>query len=294
VSIRFLHLVARHPPALLATLAVSAWLAALAPSETVAATVEIPFPSAPGKLTPLTFSLGYPLLTLVYDTIAWRDAAGVPRPWLARSVRAVDGGRRVVVRLRRGLRWHDGRALTAHDVAFTYELMRARRHPRFAPQLAAIATMRARDDRTVEFVLRHRSLGFLDQPLSDVPILPAHVWRGLAPGLRAPAGPPIGSGPYRVVGRRADGGVRLAAAHDYFRGRPRADRIEVPIILEGRQMLASLERGDADMLPVALTPNQASNVESISVRIARGPFYLGTMLMFNLRRAPLEDRKSVV
>lgn len=274
----------------LASLAVV--LFATAPSAAMGATVRIPFPRDPGALTPLTFELGYPLLTLVYDTVTWRDPAGVPRPWLARSVRAVDGGRRVLVRLRAGPRWHDGRPLTARDVAFTYDFMRARRHPRFAPQLTAIASVRARDDRTVEFRLRHPSIGFADQPLADVPILPAHLWRGLAPGLRAPSGAPVGSGPYRYASLRPDGGLNLTAVRKYFRGRPRADFIEIPIIPEARDMLAALRRGAADTLPFTLTSPQVTNVSSISTRIARGSSYLGTMLMFNVRRAPF-DRVQV-
>jgi peptide/nickel transport system substrate-binding protein len=274
--------------ALPVTLAVAAALAAATPCKATAATVQVPFPRDPGTLTPLTFTLGYPLLTLVYDTITWRDRAGVPRPWLAQSVRATGGGRRIVVRLRKGLRWHDGRALTAVDVAFTYDFMRARRHPRFAPQLRAIESVRATSRRTVVFALRHPAIGFADQPLADVPILPAHRWRGVRPGLRAPAGSPIGSGPYRYAGRRADGGLQLTAVADYFKGTPRAERIEVPIMSEARDMLVALRRGEADTVPFSLTPAQAGSVASVSVRIARGPLFAGTMLLFNTRRAPFD------
>lgn len=268
-------------------LAAAAALVAPASTQAAETTLRIPLPRDPGKLTPLTFTLGYPLLTLVYDTITWRDDRGVPRPWLARWVRVADGGRRVVVRLRDDVRWHDGRTLTARDVAFTYEFMRARRHPRFAPQLRAIESVRAMDAVTVEFRLRHRAIGFADQPLADVPILPAHLWQGLAPGLRAPRGAPIGSGPYRFTARRRDGGVRLTAVPGYFRGRPRADRVEVPILPEVSDQVTALRRGVVDALPFPLTPEQQASLESISVRVARGPMYLGTMLMFNLRRAPL-------
>ncbi len=291
MSIRSAHLSRGPRRALLAAFAVAILAAATTPPEAAATTVRIPLPRDPGTLTPLTFTLGYPLLTLVYDTITWRDHNGVPRPWLAQSVQATDGGRRVLVRLRRGLRWHDGRALTARDVAFTFDFMRGRGHPRFTPQLTAISSVRARDRSTVEFRLRHPSIGFADQPLADVPILPAHLWRGLRPGLRAPAGPPIGSGPYRHAGRGADGGLRLVAVRDYFRGRPRADRIEVPIIAGVDAMLTALRRGRVDMLPLTPTPAQLASVASISVRTARGPLYLGTMLMFNLRRSPFDRRE---
>lgn len=297
MSIRIAHLSLGPRRALLAALSVAILSTGTTPPEAAAATtVRIPFPRDPGTLTPLTFTLGYPLLTLVYDTITWRDRDGVPRPWLAQSVQATQGGRRVLVRLRDGLRWHDGHALTARDVAFTFNFMRGRRHPRFTPQLTAISSVHARDRGTVEFRLRHPSIGFADQPLADVPILPAHLWRGLGPGLRAPPGPPIGSGPYRYAGRREDGGLRLVAVRDYFRGRPRADRIEVPIISGVGDLLTALRRGRVDMLPFTPTGAQLASVASISVRTARGPLYLGTMLMFNLRRSPfdrLEVRRAI-
>ncbi|MDQ3631019.1 MAG: ABC transporter substrate-binding protein [Actinomycetota bacterium] len=273
-------------------LIITAGFVMVAPAEAAETTVRIPLPRDPGNLTPLTFTLGYPFLTLVYDTVTWRDRQGTPRPWLARSVRTAGGGRRVIVRLRDGLRWHDGRALTARDVAFTYDFMRERRHPRFSPQLKAIASVRARDRRTVEFRLRHPAIGFADQPLADVPILPEHLWRGLGPGLRAPAGAPVGSGPYRYAGRRADGGFRLVAVREYFRGRPRAGRIEVPIIPDSADTLDALQRGTVDALPIALTPGQLESVESSRVRVARGSLYLGTMLVFNVRRPPF-DRVEV-
>ncbi len=40
--------------------------------------VRIPFPGDDGRLTPYTFELGYPLVTLIYDTLMWRDRGGAP------------------------------------------------------------------------------------------------------------------------------------------------------------------------------------------------------------------------
>src|SRR5688572_6012311 len=85
-----------------------------------ASTVRIPFETSDGSLTPYTFRAGYALMTLVYDTLLWRDEQGIPRPWLARSVRMSGDGRRLTLELAKNARWHDGVALTARDVAFTF------------------------------------------------------------------------------------------------------------------------------------------------------------------------------
>ncbi|MEJ7764108.1 MAG: hypothetical protein WKF86_01305, partial [Acidimicrobiales bacterium] len=47
--------------------------------------LRIAFPQEDGSLTPYTFEVGYPLLTLVDDTLMWRDAQGIPQPLLARA-----------------------------------------------------------------------------------------------------------------------------------------------------------------------------------------------------------------
>ena len=92
-------------------------------------------PADDGSLTPYTFESGYAFMSLVYDTLTWRDAHGVAQPWLARSVRRSPTGRRFTVRLRGNIRWQDGRPLTAADVVFTYRYMMRRPHPRFTPEL---------------------------------------------------------------------------------------------------------------------------------------------------------------
>ena len=258
--------------------------------------VKVPFPRYDGSLTPFTFKLGYPLVTLVYDTLMWRDARGVPRPWLARSVKRSADGRQLTVRLARGVRWHDGRPLTAADVAFTFGFVRARGHPRFGPQLRDLEGVDVVAPDTVVFRLRRPSIGFLDQPLADVPILPQHLWQGLPADRPAPAGLAVGSGPYRLVANRRRRGYAFQANNAYFRGRPAVRRIEVPIIRDANRTFRALERGDADMLPVSLPEDALRQLEGPGIEFARGRSYLGTVLMFNLRRPPFnraEVRQAV-
>jgi peptide/nickel transport system substrate-binding protein len=252
--------------------------------------VRFAFPSDDGSLTPYTFTNGYALMTLVYDTLSWRDARGVPQPWLARSIRRT-GPRQVEVTLRRGARWHDGRPLTADDVVFTFDYFREHEHSRFTPQLRHVADVSARDPLTVVFSLRDRAAGFEDQPLADVPILPRHLWQGLSSHRLAPAGLPVGSGPYRLVSYRAGQGYRFEANRGYFRGRPTVDRIEVPIIGDRDEIATRLARRRLDAAPVvgpAGTPLERSS----TVRLGEADIYTGTVLELNLTRAPFDDPQA--
>jgi len=261
--------------------------AAQPPSEKV---VRLPFPKYDGTLTPYTFELGYPLVTLVYDTLMLRDAEGVPRPWLAGSVRRSEGGSRVTVRLRPGVRWHDGRQLTADDVAFTFQFVAERAHPRFTTQVTEIESVQAIDPLTVVFDLRRPSLGFDDQPLADVPILPRHLWKALPADQLAPTGLPVGSGPYRLLRSQRRGGYVFRANRGYFRGRPAVDRIEVPIIRQEARSYSALRKRQVDMLPLSLPEAAAQDLGgAFGINLQRGPLYVGTALVLNLRRPPFDD-----
>jgi peptide/nickel transport system substrate-binding protein len=200
--------------------------------------------------------------------------------------------RRITVRLRRGVRWHDGRPLTAEDVAFTFRHLIDRPHPRFTPQIRDVADVAATDSHTIELSLRRPSLGFEDQPLADVPILPRHLWQDLPRERLAPPGPPIGSGPYRLAERRRGELYRFEANRRYFRGRPLVQRIDVPIIRRPEATFDALEQGDVDAIPVNLTSEALGQLRGSDVRVASGRAYLGTVLMFNTRRPPF-DRLAV-
>jgi len=286
--------------AMVATLAVAAPVptarAQDAATPSSAPLVRLPFPQDDGTLTPYTFELGYALVTLVYDTLLWRDAGGVPQPWLARSVDTSPDGLRLTIRLVDDARWHDGHPVTADDVVFTFRHVAARFHPRFTPEVAPVAGVEATGATTVTITLEHPAPGFADQPLADLPILPAHLWRGLPADRLAPDGLPVGSGPYRLVEHRPGERYRFEAFTDWFRGRPAVGAVEVPVIGDAEDTLRALERRDVDMLPVSLPETAVDRLDGLATRIVDGPTYSGTVLLLNVRTAPFdrpEARRAV-
>lgn len=249
--------------------------------------VRIAWPQYDGTLTPYTFpgERGYPLLTLVYDTLLWQG-----EPWLARQIRNSEAGTRVTVMLREGASFHDGRPVTAEDVKFSFDYFAERYQQRFTPQLEAIESTEVVDEFTVAFNLEHPAPG-LDQPLSDVPILPRHLWEDLPSG-ETPPGMPVGSGPYRLVESDPEAGYVFRANEDYFLGRPRVGTLELPFNSDfGATVRAFLSR-DLDMIPATLPEPTQEDVTGPSFETKRGNLYEGTALMFNLREAPFDSREA--
>lgn len=266
-----------------------------APPKT-AALLRIPFPQEDGDLNPYGFELGYPLVMLVYDSLLWRDESGTARPWLAQAMDQSPDGRRLTLHLAPGAQFQDGTPLSADDVVFSYRYFASHRHPRFTAELAAMRGIRAADASTVVVELDQPSPGFTDQPLADVPILPAHLWRDLPTGRRAPDGPPVGSGPYRLVQHDVGKSYRFEANREYFRGPPSVNTIEVPIVRDADSTLQALESRRIDLIPLSLPPDAEDRVKGLGVKVVSGASYVGTALVFNLRHGPfdrLEARQVV-
>lgn len=254
-------------------------------------TLSIAFPQEDGSLTPYTFRSGYALMSLVYDTLMLRDAEGIPQPWLARTVRRDQTRTRVTVTLREGVRWHDGRPLTAEDVVFTFRHVAARAHPRFTPQVSEIRSVRAVDRETVVFDLRRPSLGFDDQPLADVPILPRHLWESLPERRLAPEGLPVGTGPFRLVAHDVGRSYRFEANASHFRGPPAVERIDVPIIGQQEESIEALRSGQVDAAPV-IAPAGSDVLTRAGIRVADNISYTGTMLLFNVASGPFTQEPA--
>jgi len=134
------------------------------------------------------------LVDLLYDSLAIHDGDGYI-PWAAREYDWGDSGDRpeVTVRLRDGLRWHDGRTLSAYDVAFSYELLRdtslgsaVRPIPseRFRGRVSLLQDIQVENARTLRLSFAETPRTVAERALT-VPIVPAHIWRSRAQIVRS-------------------------------------------------------------------------------------------------------------
>ncbi|HET9315064.1 MAG TPA: ABC transporter substrate-binding protein [Vicinamibacteria bacterium] len=160
-------------------------------------------------------------------------------------------------RLRAGVRFHDGRPLTADDVVASLE--RARSHPRsdWSSYLVAVDGVRALDALTVEVATR-RPYSLLLQKLAYIMIVP----RGEPDEIERP----VGTGPYRLLAPLTGRRLILHAFEAYWGTAPTETvvHLEVEPSIEGAlQRARSAE--SADVL-LAVGP-QAADL------IARTPGY---------------------
>lgn len=213
-------------------------------------------------------------------------------PALAESWQATDTG--AVFRLRRDLRWHDGRPTTAHDVVYTIETAR---NPETAFASASYFDHWTSVEAVDSYTVRVRYEPY-PEPLAGLPftpIMPRHRLEDVAPSAMRTAEfnqNPVGNGPFRFVSAaRADRWV-FEANDDYpeaLGGRPYLDRIVWRPIPDNTAQTTALRTGEVDIIlgPRATDLRQLDAEEGIHaiVKPARQYFFIG----WNGLRPPLDD-----
>ncbi len=223
------------------------------------------------------------ILPLLFNSLLRLDPAGQPAPELALSWET-PSPTSYVFHLRRGVRFHDGRELTAADVRYTYDWMRDQKnHSPNQGALAVVAAIETPDAATVRFTLREPFASFMQN--LTVGIVPAHL--GDEKGF---ADAPVGSGAFRWGEWRPGERLVVLAFDGAWEGRPRLDRVVFRIVANETTRLLEARRGRIDLLWNNIPPYAVSFLrESRNLAVTTRPGITYQYLGFNLRDEILRD-----
>lgn len=237
------------------------------------------------------------MLPLFHD-----EGAGIV-PWLASEFSAEDGGRRFRFKLREGVRFHDGRRLTARDVRYSYErlLQNAESDSRWtlATVKGAEALMKGEADR-LEGLRIVSSMEFtidLEKPISLFPALLAFLSTAIVPeGSEDFSGSYrdgcAGTGPFRVVRFDAGSRVELEANPDYWRpGLPKSNGLVFTLGVSPADILAGF-KSSRFALAWNLRPPDVEALRqdrTLDAQFRVTPSLSTYYIVFNRHHGPLND-----
>lgn len=201
--------------------------------------VVVALPSGPSTWVPWMASEEYTGLVLlnVYEPLVDTSGDLGLRPHLAESWETPDDVT-WIFRLRAGVELHDGRPLTAREVAASLTAARDDPASRRKPELAAVESIEARDERTL--VLRTRL------PFSPLPNRLTEL--AIAVPASAAGAPPVGTGPYRIQDWNLQGDIVLSAFERYWRGAPAVSSMTFRVIPNLDTRLMQLRDGEVHVL----------------------------------------------
>ncbi len=165
---------------------------------------------------------------------------------LAESFELADDLRSISFTLRDGLKWSDGTPLTVDDVVFTYDYLKKFPALDFNSVSALMESVEKVDERTVRFNLVQPN-SLVATTIVAMPIVPRHIWEGIADPVTFANETPVGSGPLTEITRFTPQVYEQCRNPNYWDAASLyVDCIRLPQLADNPQVLAALVDGTLD------------------------------------------------
>jgi len=227
-----------------------------------------------------------------------------PTAKLAAEIPSVENGgvskdgKTYTLKLKKDLKWSDGEALTAEDMAFTYEMLKDKANTvsQFTYLQPILDKIEVVDDTTVKLTLTQ------PQPFPEnvagpgFIILPKHVY---APVYEKEKNintaeentkPTVFSGPYVLKEWKVGESLTFEANPNYVMGKPKIDSIVIKIFAEPEASYAGLAAGQIDWIP-NLQPADGEAIKKLTKDVTFFSLYgsYREFLVFNLHGMSKDD-----
>ncbi len=194
-----------------------------------------------------------------YDPLLMPTKGGPPKPWVAERWEVSEDGKVWTFYIRKGIKFHSGRELTAEDVAFSMQRVLDLGTGFSFLWKGLVEKVEAVDKYTVKF--------YLSQPFAEFPATLIHLFivdkeEVLAHKQDGPFGEygdygqawlaehDAGSGPYKVAEYKRGERAILEKFEDYWAGwEPgKPDRVVILVVGEQPTLVSMLKKGEVDMV----------------------------------------------
>ena len=178
----------------------------------------------------------------LFDRLVRFDENGNIQPMLAESWE--EDGLTITLKLRQGVKSHDGEEINADDVIFSLDTLFA------VPNYYYLATYMSSWEKVDEYTVRIEKVAAYCKTLEILatycPIVSKEAFESLGEEEFAKA--PVGSGPYTLVQHGNDNVITLEANEDYWGGKPAYKNLVVKPPMDMATAVMALQNGEQDII----------------------------------------------
>jgi peptide/nickel transport system substrate-binding protein len=231
------------------------------------------------------FAIGnYPFFNLLYNSLVVVDKDLKPQPELAESWQFSDDNRTLTLKLRTGVKFHNGREFTSEDVKANLERIKDPKTAAHAGPLAEIVD-------AIETPDSHTAVLRLNRVAPNVFDLLDLVYIIAPESVPDIAQKGIGTGPFKLQEWKPQDQSLFVKNTDYFKaGLPLLNEVNVRVMADGAGMVVFLESGAADVIE-RFPPQEAARLKGASgIRVDQvwGGSVLDTLI--NTRQPPFDNK----
>ena len=229
----------------------------------------------------------------IFDRLARRNGEGVVVPWLAESFESSADLKEWTVKLRSGVKFHDGTDLNSEAMKYNWDKLLTVQGSNTVGAITGtykITALEVVDPLTFKYILAEPNAAFPDfmTGTAGIPFSPkAHQEKGESAGDS-----PVGTGPFKFVSWQRDSQLIVEKNPNYWRkGEPLLDRIIFRAIPDEDTRLQSLISGDIQVMQSLRQSivKQANENDDIVSHNYQGNN--GGGAIFNTEKPPVDDKR---
>jgi len=230
---------------------------------------------------------------LVYSYLMRLDENLAVQPDLADSMPTTSSdGKTVTVKIRSGVKFHNGDALTSADVKYTFDRIIDAKNAAVARSFFGdVDTISAPDATTVVFNLKTPNaalIAYMAHP--NTGIVSKKIGEANADLSKKETA--IGSGPFKLAEWVPDNYMRFEANKDYYvAGQPYLDGIRINVVPDETAITAALRTKAADMAIVVDAKVARTLRSEAGVTLSAKPSLSYNLLFVNTKRKPFDNIK---
>jgi peptide/nickel transport system substrate-binding protein len=206
----------------------------------------------------------------IYPSLTMLDNQGKPVPYLADSWTTSPDKLTWTFKIHPGLKWSDGKPLTAEDAAWTFNLIMhnataATSNGSLVDNFKSVTAPNA-TTLVIKTKKPQANMLYLSIPVSGIPIVPEHIWKSHVSGLKNYRNmdfPVVGYGPFVLTGFKTNQYAEMTANKSFFLGAPGYDKVVTNYYSNSDAAAAALTSGQLQQIG-GLTPAQYNAMSSKS------------------------------
>ncbi|CAN5410048.1 ABC transporter substrate-binding protein [soil metagenome] len=192
----------------------------------------------------------------IFDGLLTYDSKQQPQAGLATAWDVSRDGLTITLKLRKGVKWHDGVEFTSADVKYSILEVLKKVHPRARITFAPVVDVETPDPYTAVLKLERPAPVILSSlNSSEAQIIPKHLYEGTDVRTNPYNAKPVGTGAFKFKEWKKGQYVELVRNPDYWdAGKPYLDRVIYRTIPDAAGRAAALETGEIQYVPYAGVP----------------------------------------
>jgi peptide/nickel transport system substrate-binding protein len=165
----------------------------------------------------------------IYESLVFVDElkSGAATPWLASKYAWSNHNKTVTFTIRPGVKWQDGKPLTAADVLYTFQLIKKYKALDLQSVWSVLKSVSQKGSK-VTFQFKTAAVPYFYYIAGQTPIVPQHLWKAVSNPVTFKDSKPLGSGPFKLGSCSPQVMKYVKNASYWQKGKPKIDTVYYP------------------------------------------------------------------